>query len=164
MIFRKQSNSGFNWIASNQSVLKTLNVQTMKSLVYIIPILLVSLLSSTASYGQGKDSVKTAVDDLVILGECCIRQTGLEKDTATMAFENRKCEDLNKNYERQICNLEEQQQNSDIANINLERGLRLCKEDLKTARRKNKGLKLGMFTLPPIALAGGLWLGFKLGK
>lgn len=135
----------------------------MKFQGYIILTLLVSCLSSTVSYGQ-EDSVKTSVSDLEILGECCIRQTGLEKDTASMGFENRKCEELNQNLTRQVCNLGEQKQNSDIANINLAQGLKNCNMDLKRATRKAKGFKIGMFTLTPIALIGGIWLGNKLGN
>ena len=131
---------------------------------YIILTLLVSLLSSTASYGQGKDSVKTSVDDLSLLGECCIRQTGLEKDTTTMGFENRKLRQLNTNLGKQITNLEKQQRNSEKASTFLAHGFKTCQDDVARQIRKNKGFKIGMFTLTPIALAGGIWLGSKLGN
>lgn len=78
-----------------------------------------------------------------------------------MGFENRKCEKLNQNLTRQITNLEQQQKNSNIANTNLSNGLKACKEDLKKATRKAKGLKIGLVTLTPVALIGGIWLGTK---
>lgn len=130
---------------------------------YITLLLLISCLSSTVSFGQ-EDTIKKPISDLEILAEGCIRQTHLEEDTTVLNFQVRYCEEINAIYENQIANLVKQRDNSDNANKMLEYGLKDCKVDLKQTKRKIRWQKLGLATLPPLALIGGILLGAKFGN
>ncbi len=81
-----------------------------------------------------------------------------------MGFQLRKFEKLTTNLNGQVTNLTQQYSNLQKSSTDLSTGLKFCKAELDDERKKTKWLKVGIITLTPIALLGGIFLGSMVGN
>lgn len=119
------------------------------------------LLSATVSFSQGnkRDSViEITIGDEMIFDECCIRETHLEKDTATLHLDI-------KDYKKQITNLNQRLSDALVIQTDQHEQTTLTQKQLglaQSALTKQTNLKIIYrsitFVLIPIALLEGYLL------
>lgn len=99
-----------------------------------------------------------------MLGECCIRQTGLEKDTTTYGIELRKYRKLVDNKTQDNQKLQKIYSNT-VQQVDLLMiGLTSCQGELKHQRRITGQYRIGIFVFTPIAFVGGIYIGYRLSR